>query len=93
MEPSLQVSALGANPLLTAERYRDVKSQWWNSFKQLSPWNSALRATRQPFATFSDQANDSALFIGWHDLETVTAIMPNRGTMLLGMVHGAIRQR
>jgi hypothetical protein len=63
-------------PNLDIGRIKGLRNQFWNAFKHLSNRNGIPRDDERLFAAFSDEQNDAALFIAWHDYSAVTGRMP-----------------
>lgn len=68
---------LALNPELNVKEMVKLRNQYWNCFKHYyKPDQSTVRDDEELFATFSDTANDAALYLGWQDYANVAGKMP-----------------
>ena len=64
-------------PDLNIEKIRQLQRQYWTAFKHAAygSWKKE-RDDEKLLSNFTDEQNDAALFIGWHDYATATKKMP-----------------
>jgi hypothetical protein len=62
---------------LTSKSLGDCQRQYWNAFKHATHWHSGQeRDDDKLLSRFTDEQNDTALFIGWYDYAQATKTMP-----------------
>jgi hypothetical protein len=52
---------------LKIQDIRRIRNQFWNAFKHATTLAGTARADTELLASFGDQQNEHALFIGWYD--------------------------
>jgi hypothetical protein len=63
-------------PDLDIKRVRTLQRRYWNAFKHMNERGGQPRDDSEILGSFNDNANDAALFIGWHDYYAVTGRIP-----------------
>jgi hypothetical protein len=64
-------------PALEIKTLRKIQRQYWTAFKHAAHQHSGKeRDDDALLRQFSDEQNDTALFIGWYDYAQTTATMP-----------------
>jgi hypothetical protein len=68
---------LSDQPTLNMTDIRRLRNQYWNAMKHFyGRDNKSVRDDEDLIRDFSDVANDTALFLGWHDFQAVTGTLP-----------------
>jgi hypothetical protein len=67
---------LETRPELNIPKIKTIRNQFWNAFKHATTRGSAIRDDTELLEAFSDEQNDGALFIGWHDYSQITGRLP-----------------
>lgn len=67
---------LATRPDLEFPRIKNIRNQFWNAFKHATTRNGELRNDGELLRAFSDEQNDGALFIGWHDYGQLADRLP-----------------
>ena len=68
---------LKTNPDMNIKKLRRVQRQYWTGFKHATHQHSGMeRDDDDLLSQFTDEQNDSALFIGWYDYAQATKKMP-----------------
>jgi hypothetical protein len=55
---------------------RRLQNQYWNAFKHAATRGGLDRPDQQLIERFTDEVNDHALFIGWHDYMLASGSLP-----------------
>jgi len=64
-------------PNIDIKALRKVQRQYWNAFKHAShQYSGTERDDDELLLTFTDQQNDTSLFIGWYDYALATNKLP-----------------
>jgi hypothetical protein len=64
------------NPNLPFEELRGMQRRYWNAFKHATERKGVERQDNEILANFTDEQNDVALLIGWHDYHMATKKIP-----------------
>jgi DNA invertase Pin-like site-specific DNA recombinase len=67
---------LATRPDLDMVKIRQIRNQFWNAFKHATTHKGEPRDDAMLLNAFSDEQNDGALFIGWHDYGQVAGRLP-----------------
>jgi hypothetical protein len=74
--PPFRALILETHPNLDIVKVKRLRNQFWNAFKHLSDRSGTPRDDQGLLAVFSDEQNDAALFIAWHDYNAITGNLP-----------------
>ena len=67
---------LKTRPDLDIAKMKSIRNQFWNAFKHTTTRRGEIRNDTELLEAFSDEQNDGALFIGWHDYSQITGRLP-----------------
>jgi hypothetical protein len=67
---------LKTHPDLDTAKIKGIRNQFWNAFKHATTRGGEIRDDTELLEAFSDEQNDGALFIGWHDYSQITRRLP-----------------
>ena len=74
--PPFRAHIRQTHPDFNVADVKRLRNQFWNAFKHLSDRSGIPRNDQDLLAAFSDEQNDAALFIAWHDYNAVTGKLP-----------------
>jgi hypothetical protein len=78
---------LKTQPDLDIIELRKLQCQYWTAFKHATHRHSGKeREDDELLSRFSDEQNDTALFIGWYDYALATKIMPVEAQVQQGYI-------
>jgi hypothetical protein len=68
---------LATQPELEMADIKRLRNQYWNAMKHFyGRDNKTVRHDEELLRDFSDTANDTSLFLGWHDYQAVVGALP-----------------
>ncbi len=75
--PTLSSHILQTHPDINMAKIKGLRNQYWNAIKHFySRDNETARDDEELMASFSDDKNDSVLFMGWLDYQLLTKRLP-----------------
>ncbi len=63
-------------PDMDVRAIKSLRNRYWNAFKHATGRDGLDRQDEELLATFSDEQNDHALFIGWYDYALAHGVLP-----------------